>query len=690
MFVIRIELLKNKKHIFSVFAGLLLLPFVVIANPTNSSPQIRCLAVDSIGGVTVTWQIPADTDFHTFVSYNVYTSLVKGGPYTLSISVSPENQSSVILHGLNANSATVYFYMQTQTTSGLSASIDTLQSIFLTLINPGNGTDVLLWIALRTPLPPTSTGWYRVYREYPQYVWTLIDSTKGLSFIDTITFCNEKLNYRIEIEDSSGCNSVSNRAGGTFTDAINPATVIMDSVSVTPTNGVSISWYPSPNKNVIGYIVYEVINHVNIPIATVPGINSTYYYYTHANPDSATIGFVVAAEDSCSHLGLLSKQENTLFLSEAPDSCLNENLLTWTTAGNNAVPGISRYRIYVSIDGLPFFLLGSTNSKTFSFTQTGLTSVATFKYFVQAVDSTNPGITATSNIISYAVTTPPIPKFSYLQTATVVNNTYNSVSCYVDISAHCTNYSLVRANSINGPYATVATLNSPLPFLQFSDLTANPNQQSYYYKVMTENQCGVVVDSSQIGQTIFLTAVANDDGTNTLEWNDYRQWMNGVAVYNIYRNEDDSAFTQVGTAYSSGGTCTYNDNISSILYGQGIFSYYVRAIEMPSSYPFVDTSVSNIAEAYQDPRVYIPNAFSPEGKNRIFIPIGVFVDVTGYQFNIFDRLGQLIFSTNDYTQGWNGVSGGHICMEGVYVYSLTYTSSKGEYFNKKGTVTLIK
>lgn len=689
MFVIHSELLKSKKHIFSVLAGLLFTAFAAVSHANNSSPQIRCLAVDSVGDVTVTWVIPADTDFHSFVSYNVYTSSVKGGPYTLSASVSPENVSSTTIIGLGANLAPVYFYIQTQTTSGPSPSVDTLESIYLNLINPGNGTAVLLWNALSTPLPATSSGWYRVYREYPQYIWTLVDSTKGLSFIDTITFCNQFLQYRVELEDASGCNSVSNRASGTFRDKIAPATPIMDSVSVTAANGVNISWYQSPNPNVIGYVVYEVIGGVNIPIDTVRGANNLHYFDPNANPDSATIGFVIAALDSCNHPSLLSKQENTLYLMQAPDSCLNENYLSWT-ANAGSVPGVENYRVYLSINGSPYFLLGATNSRTFSFLHTGLTHAATYKYLVVAVDSANPAITASSNIITYKVTLPPIPQFSYLQTATVVNNASVAVNCYVDISAHCTNYELHRANSINGPYATVATLNTPSPFLRFADPTANPNAQAYYYKVITQNQCGIDVDSSQISQTMFLTVVANTDGTNTLTWNDYSQWMNGVSVYYIYRNEDDGPFALVGTSYSAGGTSVYNDDISAILQGEGIFSYYVKAIETRDSYGFVDTSVSNIAGAYQDPRVYIPNAFSPLGKNKIFIPVGVFVDVTGYELDIFDRLGQQVFGTNDYTQGWNGTYGGKVCMEGVFVYRLTYTSSKGEYFERKGTVTLLK
>ncbi|HTB31151.1 MAG TPA: gliding motility-associated C-terminal domain-containing protein, partial [Bacteroidia bacterium] len=106
---------------------------------------------------------------------------------------------------------------------------------------------------------------------------------------------------------------------------------------------------------------------------------------------------------------------------------------------------------------------------------------------------------------------------------------------------------------------------------------------------------------------------------------------------------------------------------------------------------YSDTSISNTAKAYQDPTVYIPDAFNPKGVNQVFKPIGVFIDVQGYDFVILNRWGVVLFESNDPSIGWNGNgSGGKEEEEGVYVYLLTYTSSKGEYFQRKGTVTLLK
>jgi gliding motility-associated-like protein len=686
LFVIHRELLKAKKHILHVLVVLILfMASAVHTNAISIPPQIHCIAVDSVGDVTLTWSISSSPNF---VSYNIYSSLTKNGPYANSATVPTIGQNSVTITGLPANGQAVYFYMVTDTVGGSSPPIDTLKSIFLTVASSA-GRAILLWNAMSTPNLPSSSGWYKVYREFPQYVWTLIDSTQSLSYIDTITICNATINYKVEIADNSGCTSVSNRGGNTFSNLIPPPQAVMDTLSVTSANGLHISWQKSTKNDVIGYVIYEFKGGWKA-IDTVWGINNLSYYDTFLNPDSASIPICVAALDSCIHVGALSLQQNSLFLTEAPDSCLQENLLSWTPYVA-LLPGVLEYKVWISTNNGPFMLLGTTNATTTTFLQTGLNRVATYRYFVQVIDHGFPVATASSNLVFDTVKILHVPLFSYLQTATVVNNASVTVNAYVDNSAHCTDYTLERSNSLKGPYTTVGTATSTNKFISISDPSALPDQQSYFYKVTTQNQCGITVDSTQPGQTMFLTAMADASGRNTLTWNDYMQWWMGDSLYYIYRSEDNGPFTMVTTVPCTyAGVNVYKDDISKILTGEGIFSYYVTALEKHSAFPFIDTSTSNIAKAYQDPRVYIPTAFSPLGRNKLFIPVGVFVDVTGYDFAIFDRLGQLLFETQDPGSGWNGTYGGKVCMEGVYVYHLVYTSAKGEYFDQKGTVTLIK
>jgi gliding motility-associated-like protein len=71
--------------------------------------------------------------------------------------------------------------------------------------------------------------------------------------------------------------------------------------------------------------------------------------------------------------------------------------------------------------------------------------------------------------------------------------------------------------------------------------------------------------------------------------------------------------------------------------------------------------------------LYVPNTFTPngDGKNEVFLPI--IKDQLSYNFQIFDRWGNLVFQTNDANQGWDGEYKGQKSPDGTYVYQLNFT-----------------
>lgn len=88
----------------------------------------------------------------------------------------------------------------------------------------------------------------------------------------------------------------------------------------------------------------------------------------------------------------------------------------------------------------------------------------------------------------------------------------------------------------------------------------------------------------------------------------------------------------------------------------------------------------------------IPSAFSPnsDGHNEIFrpLPVDCFKDM---DFSIYNRWGNLLFSTTDVTKGWDGSSVKEKeCSEGVYFYTLKATFMDETLIEKKGTVTLMR
>ncbi len=95
------------------------------------------------------------------------------------------------------------------------------------------------------------------------------------------------------------------------------------------------------------------------------------------------------------------------------------------------------------------------------------------------------------------------------------------------------------------------------------------------------------------------------------------------------------------------------------------------------------------------PAVYVPNAFTPDGNgvNDIFRPEVRGMVAEEHELYVFDRWGQVVFSTRDAAQGWDGAhqNGGDILPQGVYNWRLIErpfgSADKKDWF---GTITLLK
>ena len=67
------------------------------------------------------------------------------------------------------------------------------------------------------------------------------------------------------------------------------------------------------------------------------------------------------------------------------------------------------------------------------------------------------------------------------------------------------------------------------------------------------------------------------------------------------------------------------------------------------------------------------------------------VDVEDYQFFIFDRWGELLFETNNISNGWNGTFKGEDVPSGLYVWKIKFMDPVSQQSkNLVGKVTKIK
>ena len=91
------------------------------------------------------------------------------------------------------------------------------------------------------------------------------------------------------------------------------------------------------------------------------------------------------------------------------------------------------------------------------------------------------------------------------------------------------------------------------------------------------------------------------------------------------------------------------------------------------------------------PEIFVPSAFSPngDGRNDILKPIMVGIKQLFY-FRIYNRWGQLLFSTSETGKGWDGTFSGVKQASGTYVYETQGVDYTGKNVLRKGTVVLIR
>jgi gliding motility-associated-like protein len=104
-----------------------------------------------------------------------------------------------------------------------------------------------------------------------------------------------------------------------------------------------------------------------------------------------------------------------------------------------------------------------------------------------------------------------------------------------------------------------------------------------------------------------------------------------------------------------------------------------------------DTTIVKVYEIVcEDPYVFIPNAFSPNGdsENDVLYVRGLYIEKM--IFRIFNRWGELVFESTDPLSGWDGTFRGRKSDPDVFDYYLDVTCIGGLNSISKGNVTLMK
>ncbi|WP_367388785.1 PKD domain-containing protein [Lewinella sp. LCG006] len=120
-------------------------------------------------------------------------------------------------------------------------------------------------------------------------------------------------------------------------------------------------------------------------------------------------------------------------------------------------------------------------------------------------------------------------------------------------------------------------------------------------------------------------------------------------------------------------------------------AYITQVVTHPSG--CVD-SLTQFIDIKPEITFYFPNAFTPngDGLNDIFKPKGFTRGFKRYSMKVWNRWGEPLFTTSDPLNGWNGQKNntGRDQPPGVYMYESVLIGPRGEKFDYKGVITLIR
>jgi gliding motility-associated-like protein len=469
-------------------------------------------------------------------------------------------------------------------------------------------------------------------------------------------------------------------------DRQQPTIIFLDSVSVNPlSNEPYLGWKHNPSSDFSHFKVYS-IESTNTLIS--PLQKDTFFRYPVAvnGPKS----FNISSVDSCGNeTPFIIGKHTTMFLSSTSDTCKKETYLSWTPyIGWSA---IRIYYIFISKNGGEYILTDSVFPPISSYTYS-IELGSSYSYYIRAYKEGDE-ISSSSNGILNSTRFRTEPENSYVTAVSILkpNDPLTEIHIF-NPGEEAQKYSVQASETVSGVFSEIGTISITNSSPQYYSLQTPFVPSQKYYRAIAQNRCGIDYPSTNIARYTLLTTTQQGN-TNQLEWESYFTWNVGVDHYNIYRGTNDINGNIVfGLLDVVANTdTTYLDQDLPTIVGENGLCYYIEAVQQSGDInPSLETCLSTMSCIVGELKVYIPNAFNPNGVNTFFRPEGSYIDYTHSQLKIYDRWGREVIRLNGIRSGWDGKdSDGKLCMQGVYLYQLFIVSTNGQTQNFKGTVTLL-
>ncbi|MFK7933469.1 MAG: gliding motility-associated C-terminal domain-containing protein [Saprospiraceae bacterium] len=464
-----------------------------------------------------------------------------------------------------------------------------------------------------------------------------------------------------------------------------PEVIDIRSVSV-ENNAVVISWNINPDA--AEYIIYQDTEMGIVPIGTTSDLS---YTDSENDPSIATQTYYVTASDACRNTSIFPDSQTSILLStEGGNSCDRTINLSWNRYVNWRNP-IERQEIWVSINNSVAEKIDSVAGDVTTYGFTNINNATDYCFFIKAIESET-GYSANSSESCLTANITEGNDELFLRTVSFTPDNQVQLDWLWNTNATLTEINILRGSEINdlSPLEMQSPV-TPLPNApSFTDESEEASNAAFYYQISTTDECSTTVNSDVLN-TVLLAGMVQPDQTNLLTWT-IPDW-NGSEIerYELFRiiNGETEDLGVIRPPVNS-----YSDPIDPNNLAQANAQYYLLiSIIIKRADGTLETVQvrSNTISIVQFANIQTPNAFAPNGRNRIFRPVITFGESADYQLIIYNRYGGIVFETTDFQQGWNGRDiSGKLSTSGVYIYHIRIVQPDGSTTEDTGTVTLIR
>ncbi len=289
---------------------------------------------------------------------------------------------------------------------------------------------------------------------------------------------------------------------------------------------------------------------------------------------------------------------------------------------------------------------GNFNTAMNSFS---LTNVPADDYTFYNILAADPGCVQDTTIIEVKVTAVP-----------VVNFTSDVIEGCQPLTVLFTNESTVSGNTVYswdlGDGATSASS---------TDVQNTYEAAACYDITLTVTSDGLCTSTQTLNDMICVHAVPYA----SFDYGPQQVYSDGPEVN--FSNESDN-YDFSNWDFGDGGTSTQDNPTHTFPIGD-VGNYTVQLI-VTTTFGCSDTT-TRIVVVKDQLIFYVPNSFTPDNDefNPIFIPVMTAgIDENDYHLDIYDRWGELVFSTSDIHEGWDGTYHGVMAKEGTYTWKLRF------------------